>query len=167
MWLDRCQVMVRQPTLAKFVCTFETVSWLVKEGFATSNENYMDLLYKMADDAGIPRPQLEVGNENYHNVIPPMIYPSHLPPPDASLLLQSTTHPDILSVLNWQKDQLVKLQETVMKLLNTPAQRLSEQDGIHSPGNDGDTCEEQSMTDKISTNDHTNADTKIKQDQML
>ena len=33
-WLDRCQVMVRQPTLAKFVCTFETVSWLVREGLA-------------------------------------------------------------------------------------------------------------------------------------
>ena len=28
-WLDRCQVRVRQPTLAKFVCTFETVSWLM------------------------------------------------------------------------------------------------------------------------------------------
>ena len=25
-WLDRCQVLVRQPTLAKFVCTLETVS---------------------------------------------------------------------------------------------------------------------------------------------
>ena len=35
-WLDRCQVRVRQPTLAKFVCTFETVSWLVREGFATT-----------------------------------------------------------------------------------------------------------------------------------
>ena len=28
-WLDRCQVRVRQPTLAKFVCTYETVSWLM------------------------------------------------------------------------------------------------------------------------------------------
>ena len=35
-WLDRCKVRVRQPTLAKFVCTFETVSWLVREGFATT-----------------------------------------------------------------------------------------------------------------------------------
>lgn len=26
-WLDRCLVMVRQPTLDKIVCIFETVSW--------------------------------------------------------------------------------------------------------------------------------------------
>ena len=26
LWVDRCQVMVRQPTLARYVCTFETVS---------------------------------------------------------------------------------------------------------------------------------------------
>ena len=38
-WLDRCQVMVRQPTWAKFVCTFETVSWLVNEGLATTNSS--------------------------------------------------------------------------------------------------------------------------------
>ena len=25
-WMDRCQVMVRQPTKANFVCTFKTVS---------------------------------------------------------------------------------------------------------------------------------------------
>ena len=54
-WLERCQVMVRQPTLAKFVCTFETVSWLVREGFATINKNHMELLYKMA---GIPIPKV-------------------------------------------------------------------------------------------------------------
>ena len=47
--LDRCQVMVRQPTLAKFVCTFETVSWLVREGFATITKNLKELLYKMAE----------------------------------------------------------------------------------------------------------------------
>ena len=29
-WLDKCQIMVRQPTLAKFVSTFETLSWLVR-----------------------------------------------------------------------------------------------------------------------------------------
>ena len=26
LWVDRCQLMVRQPTLARYVCTFETVS---------------------------------------------------------------------------------------------------------------------------------------------
>eukprot|EP00092_Neocalanus_flemingeri_P029610 GFUD01032156.1.p1 GENE.GFUD01032156.1~~GFUD01032156.1.p1 ORF type:complete len:620 (+),score=228.68 GFUD01032156.1:1-1860(+) len=58
-WLDRCQVMVRQPTLARYVCTFETVSWLVNEGLATPNTNHMELLYKLADKAGIPRPEVE------------------------------------------------------------------------------------------------------------
>ena len=57
-WLERCQVMVRQPTLAKFVCTFETVSWLVREGFATINKNHMELLYKIAEKAGIPIPEV-------------------------------------------------------------------------------------------------------------
>ena len=67
--LDRCQVMVRQPTLAKFVCTFETVSWLVREGFATITKNLKELLYKMAElsyktagKAGIPI--LEVREES-------------------------------------------------------------------------------------------------------
>ena len=61
LWLDTYQVMVRQPTLAKFVCTFETVSWLVREGFATITKNLKELLYKMAElsyktagKAGIP-----------------------------------------------------------------------------------------------------------------
>ena len=31
-WVDRCQVMVRQPTLGKFGCIFESVSWLLSEG---------------------------------------------------------------------------------------------------------------------------------------
>ena len=57
-WLDRCQVMERQPTLGKFVCTFETVSWLVREGFATTTKDHMELLYKLADKAGIPRPEV-------------------------------------------------------------------------------------------------------------
>ena len=54
LWLDTYQVMVRQPTLAMFVCTFETVSWLVREGFATTTKNHMELLYKIAEKAGIP-----------------------------------------------------------------------------------------------------------------
>ena len=57
-WLDRCQVMVRQPTLGKFVCTFETRAWLIKEGFAITNKKHMELLFKMADSASIPRPVL-------------------------------------------------------------------------------------------------------------
>jgi len=57
-WLDRCQVMVRQPTLGKFVCTFETKAWLIKEGFAITNKRHMELLFNMTDSASIPRPVL-------------------------------------------------------------------------------------------------------------
>ena len=57
-WLDRCQVMVRQPTLAKFVCTFETVCWLAREGFATITKNHMEVLYKIAEKAGFPIPEV-------------------------------------------------------------------------------------------------------------
>ena len=52
---------VRQPTLARYVCTFETVSWLVGEGIATTN---MELLYNLADKVGIPRPKQEVEKES-------------------------------------------------------------------------------------------------------
>ena len=58
LWLDTYQVMVRQPTLAMFVCTFETVSWLVREGFATTTKNHMELLYKIAEKAGNPIPDV-------------------------------------------------------------------------------------------------------------
>ena len=34
----------RQPTLAKFVCTYETVSWLVREGFATTSKKLVSLI---------------------------------------------------------------------------------------------------------------------------
>ena len=171
-WLDSCQVMVRQQRLGKFVCIFETEAWLVKEEYATTSKNHMNLLYKMADEAGIPRPQPEVRNENNHTIIPPMIqHQSLCPPPDAPIQLLSTTHPDIMSILKWQNNQLVKLQDTVTKLLNTPAQRSSEHAVIHSPEselsmytmNDLNTLkgeqEEQSMmsshdlTDKINTSD--------------
>jgi len=54
-WVDRCQVLIRQPTLGKFVCSFETVSWLVKEGFASTCVDQMKHLFAMADKAGILR----------------------------------------------------------------------------------------------------------------
>ena len=43
--------------------TFETVSWLVGEGIATNNRDLMELLYKMADKAGIPTRRGEVAME--------------------------------------------------------------------------------------------------------
>ena len=48
--------MVIQPTLGKFVCTFETKAWLIKEGFAIIYKTHLELLFKMADSAGIQRP---------------------------------------------------------------------------------------------------------------
>ena len=59
LWVDRCQVMVRQPTLARYGYTFETISWLVGERIATNNRDHMELLYKMADKAGIPSQDVE------------------------------------------------------------------------------------------------------------
>ena len=100
-----------------------------------------------------------------------MQHQSPCPPSDAPLQLLSTTHPDIMSILNWQNNQLVKLQDTVTKLLNTPPHRSSEHAVIHSPEselsmytmNDLNTLkgeqEEQSMmsshdwTDEINTSD--------------
>lgn len=55
-WLDRCQLMVRHPNLAKFVCTFKTVSC-----------RHMDLMYMMVEKAGIPIPELR--EESLHTSI--------------------------------------------------------------------------------------------------
>ena len=52
-WLERCQVMVRQPTLAKFVCTFETLSWLARGGFAAITKNLME-------EAFLPQDEVEI-----------------------------------------------------------------------------------------------------------
>jgi len=56
-------MLVRQPTLAKFVCNCESVSWLVREGFDTTTKNHMQLLYKMTEKAGIHIPE-EVKEES-------------------------------------------------------------------------------------------------------
>ena len=48
--------MVTQPTLGKFVRTFETKAWLVREGFTITNKNHMELLFEIVGSAGIPMP---------------------------------------------------------------------------------------------------------------
>ena len=54
--LDRCQVMVRQPMLERYLCRVETVSYLQEEAYGVKNSIAVETLLAMAREADIPTP---------------------------------------------------------------------------------------------------------------
>ena len=53
--LDRCEVMVRQPMLERFVCQVETVQYLVSEGYGDKNMSPALSMIQLAEKAGLSR----------------------------------------------------------------------------------------------------------------
>ena len=53
LWVDRCQMMVKQPTISRFVLHFETYSWLVSQNWAVPNTEHAPFLHKLAVEGGL------------------------------------------------------------------------------------------------------------------
>jgi len=63
LWVDRCQMMVKQPTIARFVLHFETYSWLVSQYWAVPNPEHAEHLHKLAVKGGLEVAEYHRGGE--------------------------------------------------------------------------------------------------------
>jgi len=58
-WINKCQLMVRQANIGKYICAFETRDRLLESNHAVENPGHMEPLYQLAARAGIARPEYE------------------------------------------------------------------------------------------------------------
>ena len=58
-WVDRCQVMVASQPWVSLVAYLSLFPGCSQKGFAVTKKNHMEMLFKLTDKAGIPRPVVE------------------------------------------------------------------------------------------------------------